>query len=109
MKQEELKKLAKEIKSLITQLKKEISDLEDSTAPISPENSIGRISRMDAINNKSVVEASLRNRKKKLSKLQLALAKINTPGFGLCTSCKQTINPKRLMLLPESVKCIKCA
>ena len=109
MKQEELKILAKEIKSLISQLKKEISDLEESTAPISPENSIGRISRMDAINNKSVVEASLRNRKKKLSKLQLALVKIKTPGFGLCTSCKKNINPKRLMLLPESVKCINCA
>ena len=34
---------------------------------------------MDAINNKSVIEASLRNRKKKLSRLQLALSKIDNP------------------------------
>ena len=76
MLQEELKNIEKEIKSMIKILIKEISDLEDSAAPIAPENAIGRISRMDAINNKSVVEASLRNRKKKLSKLQLALSKV---------------------------------
>ena len=109
MKQEELKKLEKEIKDLINKLESEISDLEESAAPVAPENSIGRISRMDAINNKSVVEASLRNRKKKLSRLRLSLSKVYDPGFGQCTYCKKTINPKRLMLVPESDKCINCA
>lgn len=109
MKQEELKKLEKEIKAMIKQLTIEISDLEESAAPVAPENSIGRISRMDAINNKSVVEASLRNRKRKLSKLHLALNNVRKPGFGLCTSCKKNINPKRLMLMPQSDKCVICA
>ena len=109
MKQDAIKNLEKEIKSLIKNLKVEIAQLEEDTKPVSPENSIGRISRMDAINNKSVVEASLRNRRSKLSKLQLALSKINKPGFGMCTQCKSPINPKRLMLLPESDKCVRCA
>lgn len=109
MKQEELRKLEKEIRVMIGQLEEEIAHLEESTAPIAPENSIGRISRMDAINNKSVVEASLRNRKKKLSRLQLSLSKVYKPGFGLCISCKRTINPKRLMLMPQSDKCVNCA
>jgi len=109
MLQEELKNLEKEIKIMIKNLQKEIIDLEESATPISPENSIGRISRMDAINNKSVVEASLRNRKKKLSKLQLALSKVYQKGFGECTSCGSQINPKRLMLMPQSDKCVRCA
>ena len=109
MNQDDLRILEKEIKSLIKNLKVEIDQLEEDAKPVSPENSIGRISRMDAINNKSVVEASLRNRKSKLSKLQLALSKINKPGFGMCTRCKSQINPKRLMLLPESDKCVRCA
>ena len=37
-----------------------ILDYKESTKPISPENAIGRVSRMDAINNKIVVEAVLR-------------------------------------------------
>ena len=109
MTQEELKKLEKEIKNLITKLESEILDLEESAAPVAPENSIGRISRMDAINNKSVVEASLRNRKKKLSRLHLSLSKVWEPGFGVCSNCKKSINPKRLMLVPESDKCVNCA
>ena len=109
MKQEDLKIIEKEIKQMITRLTLEIADLEESAGPVSPENAIGRISRMDAINNKSVVEASLRNRKKKLSKLQLALAKVQEPGFGLCRICQCQIQIKRLTLLPESDKCVKCA
>jgi len=109
MTQEELKKIEKEIKTMIKELQKEIIDLEESAAPVSPENAIGRISRMDAINNKSVVEASLRHRKKKLSKLQLALSKVYQPGFGECESCGRKINPKRLMLMPQSDKCVNCA
>ena len=40
-----------------------ICTLKELTKPISPENAIGRISRMDAINNKSVNEAALRQPK----------------------------------------------
>ena len=109
MKQKDREILENEIKSLISKLESEIADLEDSAAPVAPENSIGRISRMDAINNKSVLEASLRNRKKKLSRLQLSLSKVYEPGFGVCVQCKQNINPKRLMLVPESDKCVHCA
>ena len=46
-----------------------ILDYKESTKPISPENAIGRVSRMDAINNKSVVEAALRKAEEKLNKL----------------------------------------
>ena len=109
MTQEELKILKRDIKRMIDTLKSELSALEQSATPISPENAIGRISRMDAINNKGVIDASIRNRKSKLSKLQLALSKVDQPGFGKCAGCKNPINPKRLMLLPESTKCVRCA
>jgi len=49
------------IKKSIKETQKVISNLKDLTKPISPENSIGRVSRMDAINNKSVNEAALRS------------------------------------------------
>ena len=109
MTQEELKGLEREIRGLIKKLTIEIAELEITAAPVGPENAIGRISRMDAINNKSVVEASIRNRKRKLSKLHVALGNIKKPGFGLCSRCKKVINPKRLMLLPESDMCVRCA
>lgn len=109
MKQEERKLLKKQIKEKIKKQTLEIAQLEESAQPVSPENAIGRISRMDAINNKGVLEASIRNRKRKLGKLQLALSKINNSDFGICSRCKNPIQPQRVILMPESDKCVNCA
>jgi len=59
-------KLAKEIK--IT--KSKVSQYTELSKPIEPENAIGRVSRMDAINNKSIVEAALREAQHKLNQLE---------------------------------------
>jgi DnaK suppressor protein len=42
------------IREEISSTEKKILDLENLTQPISPNDAIGRVSRMDAINNKSV-------------------------------------------------------
>lgn len=102
-------KLRKRLKELIKKFEVEIESFEDMVKPISPENSLGRISRMDAINNKGVAEAALRQRKNKLNKMKIALLKIKEPGFGDCISCHKPIQAKRLMFMPESTKCVRCA
>ena len=93
----------------ISKTEAHILEYKELTKPIAPENAIGRISRMDAINNKSVAEASLRNRRRKLAKLRVAYEKIGEEGYGICSTCKKIINPKRLLLMPESDKCVLCA
>lgn len=105
----EIKELESSIKQMIQKLENEMASLEDSAAPVAPENSIGRISRMDAINNKGVLDAAIRQRKIKLGKLQLAQSQLKKPGFGICKNCGIAINPKRLLLMPESGNCIRCA
>jgi len=101
--------LKKKIKELIIQYESDVKSTEAMTQPITPENSLGRISRMDAINNKAVMEVSLRNKKSKLSKLRIALSNIDNEGFGLCSSCKKPIQAGRLMFMPESSRCVRCA
>ncbi len=97
------------ISELITKSMDDIKDIEKMTQPISPENSIGRVSRMDAINNKSVMEAALANKKEKLSKLKLALNNIDSENYGICSMCGNDIQEGRLIFLPESTRCIRCA
>jgi len=109
MNDQEKKDLKTKIVEKIAQTEIEIKELQELTKPISPENSIGRVSRMDAINNKSVAEAALRSSKQKLSKLNFALTKVDMPDFGICTYCKNPIRPARLMYLPESTRCVRCA
>ena len=98
-------KLADEIK----ETKKKISKYLELSKPIAPENSIGRISRMDAINNKSVLEAALREAQSKLIQLNDINNKIASSDFGLCKTCKKSIPFGRLMIRPESQLCVNCA
>jgi len=101
--------LKKKIKKLISQYESDLKSVEDMTQPVKPENSLGRISRMDAINNKSVMEVTLRNTKSKLNKLKIALKNLDDPSFGKCASCKNDIQEGRLLFMPESSKCVRCA
>ncbi len=103
------KELKSKIVEAISSTKEKIESLEELTKPISPENSIGRVSRMDAINNKSVAEASLRSTRQKLSKLTVALSRVDNEDFGNCAFCKNPIQPARLMYMPESSRCVRCA
>lgn len=103
------KEVEKLVISEIKKVKSNISELKDLTKPISPENAIGRVSRMDAINNKSINEASLRKAEEKLDKLKAALTKIDDKDFGICVRCKKQIPVGRIMLMPQSNKCVNCA
>lgn len=109
MNAEERARLKQKIIDTIAQTQDELRHLEEATQPISPENAIGRVSRMDAINNKSVSEAALRSVKKKLSSLNAALSKIDQVDFGICVRCKKAIPPARLMFMPQSNRCVHCA
>jgi len=101
--------LKQKIKSAIIATKADIESLKESVKPISPENSIGRVSRMDAINNKGVAERIMRSTKRKLNSLEKAYHKIDAPNFGECTNCGNHIQEARLMYMPESTECIRCA
>lgn len=109
MTSKEITEFKKRLKELIEKQEEEIRMLEEMTQPISPENSIGRVSRMDAIMNKGVSEASLRNKRDKLTKLKVALSKVDQSNFGICSRCERPIQQARLMYMPESSRCLKCA
>ncbi len=109
MKDQQRKELEDRIRQEIEKTKQTIQTYEDSTQPIGPENAIGRLSRMDAINNQSVTEAALRQARKKLSDLQNMLYNIGDEEFGTCDRCGNPIPFKRLLLMPESNYCVHCA
>jgi DnaK suppressor protein len=93
----------------IEKTKKLIEDYKEMTQPISPDDAIGRVSRMDAINNKSVNDAALRQAEEKLKKLNYVLKKIGSEDFGKCVKCGQEIPLGRILIKPESVYCVRCA
>ena len=93
----------------IEKTKNSIEQYKELTKPISPENAIGRLSRMDAINNKSVNEAALRQTEQKLAMLSIALSRIEDNDFGICAKCENVIPIGRILIRPQSRLCVHCA
>ncbi|MEH6534778.1 MAG: TraR/DksA C4-type zinc finger protein [Psychroserpens sp.] len=93
----------------ISKTEASIGNYKELTKPIAPNDAIGRVSRMDAINNKSVNEASLRQAEIKLKNLKRVLASIDHDDFGVCLRCNQPIPVGRILIRPESLLCVNCA
>ena len=106
MDQQEVKE---KIRAEISKTEELIKAYKDQSQPIALDNAVGRLSRMDAINNKSITEAALRKAEEKLSRLKHALANIDKKDFGLCIQCKKPIPIGRILLMPESNRCVSCA
>ena len=109
MTKKELNTIETSIKEEIIKTLETISKYKELTKPIAPENAIGRVSRMDAINNKSVNVSALNKAEVKLKNLQVALSNINDLDFGVCHKCKNNIPIGRILLMPQSRFCVNCA
>ncbi len=101
--------IRKKILEEIENTEKLIDRYTEGSKPIAPDNAYGRVSRMGAIVDQSVIKTSLSKAKMRLGKLQEVLAKIDTPGFGICVRCGNPIPLARLLMVPESQVCVKCA
>ncbi len=106
MKKEEIEQ---NIQEEITKTQELITAYKEMTKPVAPDDAIGRITRMDAINNKSVTEATLRQAEEKLRNLNRVLSRVGTSDFGICIKCGNPIPEARMLYRPESLRCVNCA
>ena len=109
MTNEEKQQLRDLIPERIERIKVDIAELVELTKPIEPDCAIGRVSRMDAINNKSINDASLVKKKIQLEGLQAALDNLDSVDFGKCLICGNEMQMGRILIMPESRKCMACA
>ena len=105
----EMDNIKQKVLEEISKTEKLIEEYRELTKPVAPDVAIGRVCRMDAINNKSVNEASLRHSEQKLQSLKRVLSMYGTNEFGRCIQCKAMIPPGRILYRPESLYCINCA
>lgn len=103
---DELEKIILQTKTEIIQ---EIEKLKEKIEPISPDCSLGRLTRLEAMQEKSINEAVLEKAKTRLKKIEFVLRKIDSEEFGICSICEEEIPYGRLQIMPESTICIECA
>ncbi|MEX2601498.1 MAG: TraR/DksA C4-type zinc finger protein [Balneolaceae bacterium] len=109
MTDEEKQELHQLIEEQIQSVGEEIEELIELTKPISLDNSIGRLSRMDAINNKTINEKALRDKKSTLQKLERARQRSEEGKLGTCLKCGDEIVFGRLKIMPYTTRCVRCA
>lgn len=109
METEQKTQLKATIQAKIKTLQDDIVAFKKLTRPISPDNAIGRLTRMEAISSKSINEAALQKAQHTLTRLERILPRIDRSDFGLCRECEEPIPFARLMVLPETDLCVPCA
>ncbi len=70
---------------------------------------VGRLSRMDAMQQQAMAQAAQGRRKAQLKAIVDALARIETGAYGLCQVCDEEIAEGRLKVDPAAEYCVRCA
>ena len=93
----------------IISIEARIEELEELTKPIAPDKSLGRLTRLEAMQNKGVNEDALNRARQTLTRLNMAYTQVLTPGFGRCAGCGNAIPLERILAMPQSTLCVNCA
>jgi DnaK suppressor protein len=71
--------------------------------------SVGRLSRMDAMQQQAMAEASERARQRDLVRIEMAERLIASGDYGYCEECGEEIPDRRLAIDPMAIRCVNCA
>lgn len=94
-------------------LREELQNLEESSKEAAKpvqldQSSIGRLSRMDAIQAQQMAREAARRRQQQLPEIEGALRRIESGDYGYCFKCGEEIDVRRLSVNPTSTRCISC-
>ncbi|MBK5934241.1 TraR/DksA family transcriptional regulator [Rhodovulum imhoffii] len=98
-------------------LEKELAALHEETRtgaygarPVTlDQQSVGRLSRMDAMQQQAMAKATQARRKTQVRRIQAALTRLKEEEFGYCSECGEKIALARLEFDPTIPTCIGCA
>ena len=100
--------------ALLTKKREELISLSQSSArardPVAlDQQSTGRVTRQDALQQQAMAKAQEVRRIREISKIDDALGRIADGEFGACAECGEDIATKRLEIDPTNLLCITCA
>ncbi|MCG6901793.1 MAG: TraR/DksA C4-type zinc finger protein [Rhodobacter sp.] len=106
-----------QLEILRTRIQEQLAELElddalglDAQKTVSlDQQSVGRLSRMDAMQQQAMAKATQARRGQMRQRLVAALARMDDDEFGYCSECGEDIPLKRLELDPTVLICVSCA
>ena len=102
-----------EMKERLLKLKADLRAIEESgreaARPVQLDQaSVGRLSRMDAMQAQSMALAASQRREAQLARIAGALRRMESGDFGYCFVCGKDIGLDRLRFDPTTTRCIGC-
>jgi DnaK suppressor protein len=85
-----------------------LSSMKESSRPVDLNDPIGRLSRMDAIQQQQMVLNAKNQIEVNLKLVDEALKRVEKDEYGFCLQCEEEIDQKRLLAKPEAAFCTKC-
>jgi len=82
---------------------------EDASTVEADQQRLGRLSRVDALQNQAMSQETLRLRHEELAKVSSALTRIDEGDYGFCLRCAKSVAQGRLEVDPSATLCIDCA
>jgi len=90
------------------ELKRLLETTREGTRPVDLDEPIGRLTRMDAMQQQNMSVAARRSYDIRLRQIDQALGAIEQQRYGLCRRCEDPIGYARLTARPESPYCLEC-
>lgn len=108
--EDQLEELRGELLRELAKLERSMKVTEEGLRPVELDpGAVGRLSRIDELQNQALTR-NLREREKlKLGALIQALGRMEEGEYGLCTECGGEISYDRLMVFPETPTCLGCS
>jgi DnaK suppressor protein len=104
----ERNELAAALEAARGELETSLQASQDSVQPVSLDEPIGRLTRMDALQQQSMAKATRRTAEARLRQLSAALAALDEGDYGSCAACEEPIGYPRLKARPETRLCLPC-
>ena len=91
------------------ELQARLQTLEARSAPVTlDQQSVGRVSRIDAIQQQQMAKADAGQVQRLLRRVVAARGRLEQGDFGYCSECDQVIAAARLEIQPETSLCLSC-
>lgn len=97
------------LQALADELREALDESEEAARPVAlDQQAIGRVSRIDAIQQQKMLEATRSAQRVRLQQVRAALVRVSEGEFGDCLECGEGVGYARLKVRPESALCIEC-
>lgn len=100
--------LHQQLLHLRDQLKGLLQDSAEQSQPVDLDKPIGRLARMDEIQQQRMAQANRRATEQRLVQIDTALGRIARHAYGVCVACEEGIALGRLQARPEAPFCLSC-